>query len=170
MDALLEERRLVARVFRHWTEMPTAKRFPSKGDIDPWLLGDDWANCVLIRLDRDLDRSTFVTVGEKLLPEHAESLTDKSITACPRETLLGTMLKYLSRFKAIGGPLGIAGTANHHDAHVLFRALLLPVSSDGARIDYILGAANFRPLRNGEDKELRTRHQMAMLKVEKRQI
>jgi hypothetical protein len=170
MDTLLEERRLVSRVFRHWTEMSTAKRFASLDDIDPWLVGDDWANCVLIRVDPELDRSTFVVVGKNLLPQHNESLDGQPIAACPKEPLLGAILKYLARFHPDGGPLGIAGTATHHGAPILFRAVLLPLSTDGACIDHILGAANFRALHNGEDKQLRTRLQVVMLKVEKGQI
>lgn len=170
MDSLLAERRLVSRVFRHWTEMAMAKRFASKDDIDPWLVGDDWASCALIRIDPDLDRSTFVVVGENLLPQHDESLADKPIAACRGNTLLGAILKYLPRFRPDGGPLGIGGTAEHRGAPVLFRAVLLPLSGDGASIDHVLAAANFRDLRAGEDKELRTRLQVGVLKVEKDQI
>ena len=43
-----------------------------------------------------------------------------------------------------------------------------PVSADGgAHIDSVIGAANFRDLRMGEDKEPRTRLKVAILDVEK---
>jgi hypothetical protein len=50
-------------------------------DIDPWLLAADWSRCVLIRLG-DPGLSTFVMVGENLLPQHYESLVGRPISAC----------------------------------------------------------------------------------------
>jgi hypothetical protein len=55
-----EERRLVGRVLRHWTEIANGGRFPRRdvgqsvllakenhSEIDPWMLGEDGANLVL---------------------------------------------------------------------------------------------------------------------------
>jgi hypothetical protein len=169
MDGFVNEQRLVSRVFRHWTTWSAARRFPSKDDIDVSLLGDDAENCVLIRLAPELDQSTFVAVGETLLqPGH--SLDGRPIAACPRGTVLGTMLKYLPRFRPDGGPLSVAGSATHLGEQVLFRAVLLPLGDDGTSIDHILGAANCRALRRGEEKQLRTRLEVLMLKVEPGQI
>jgi hypothetical protein len=170
MDEPLNERRLASRVYGHWAEMALAKRFARMEDIDPWLLAADWSRCVLIRLDRDPGLSTFVMVGENLLPQHNESLVGRPITACPRDTLLGAILKYLPRFRPTGGPIGISGPATHLGAPVLFRGVLLPLSTDGNCIDHVLGAANFRPMLRGEEKQLRARLQVSMLRVEKGQI
>jgi hypothetical protein len=41
------ERRLVGRVLRHWTKTVHARGFPRHEEIDPWMLGDDWENCLL---------------------------------------------------------------------------------------------------------------------------
>jgi hypothetical protein len=61
--------------------------------------------------------------------------------------------------------------AAHGAGSVLCRAVLLPLSDDGgAHIDSVLGAANFRELHKGEDKELHTRLQVAILDVEKGQL
>ena len=53
---------------------------------------------------------------------------------------------------------------------VLFRGVLLPLSDDAVHIDHVLASANFRDLRRGEDKELKTRLEVAILTVEKGQI
>jgi hypothetical protein len=171
METLTDERRLVSRVLRHWHEMAIGKRFPNWSQIDPWLVGDDWANCAVVRFGPTLDQSSFVVVGPNLLPPQHESLDGKSIAACPHDTLLGALVKYLPRFQPNGGPLGVAGTAKHGAGLVLFRGVLLPLSDDGgAHIDSVLAAANFRELRKGEDKELRTRLHVAILDVEKGQV
>jgi hypothetical protein len=169
MDGLVPEQRLVSRVLRHWRACSAAKRFPSKDDIDVSRLGQDGRHCVLVRLEAALDQSTFAAVGESLRPDGL-ALEDRAVADCPKGTLLGTMVKYLPRFRPDGGPLSIAGSATHLDEPVLFRAVLLPLADDGAAIDHILGAANFRALRGGEEKQLRTRLEVQMLKVEPGQI
>jgi hypothetical protein len=169
MDGFANEQRLVYRVFRHWTTWSAARRFPSKDDIDVPVLGDDAENCMLVQLAAELDQSAFVAVGENLLPR-GDSLDGRPIAACPKGTLIGTMLKYLPRFRPNGGPLSVAGSATHLDEPVLFRGILLPLADDGTSIDHILGAANFRALRRGEEKQLRTRLEVLMLRVEPGQI
>jgi hypothetical protein len=169
MECLPKEQRLASRVLRHWAERCAAKRFPSKDDIDLSLLGDDWRNCMVVRIDPELDRSTFVSVGENLFRE-GEYLDGSPIAACPRGTLLGVTLRYLSRFRPDGGPLSVTGSASHFGELVLFRSVLLPLAEDGTSIDHILGAINFRALRPGEDKQLRARLEVFMLKVEPGQI
>src|SRR6516164_11396573 len=61
-----DERRLVGRVLRHWTEMVHQGDFPRLDEIDPWMLGDDWANCLLIAMEEPVERSHFVSVGKNL--------------------------------------------------------------------------------------------------------
>jgi hypothetical protein len=170
MDSLTNERRLVSRVLRHWHDAAKGRRCPSKSQIDPSLVGDDWASCAVIALDPTLDQSSFIIVGANLLPPRHDAVDGMPVTACPARSLLAVLVKYLPRFQPNGGPLAVSGIAAHGAGPVLFRSVLLPLSEDGARIDSVLGAANFRELHKGEDKELHTRLQVAILAVETGQI
>jgi hypothetical protein len=44
----------------------------------------------------------------------------------------------------------IEGRATLRDIGVLYRSALYPLSEDGVAIDHVLGAANYRPLRENE--------------------
>jgi hypothetical protein len=168
IKTLLDERRLVSRVLRHWDERSSDRRFPSKTDIDPWLVGTDWASCMLLALEPD--HSTFIVVGANLLPAGDDALDGKPTAACPEDTLVHTLLKHLPQCLASEGPLSIAGTSHHLGGRVLYRSVLLPLSDGGDKIDGMLIAANYRELRAGEEKTLRTRHEVVMLGVKKGQI
>ena len=50
-----EERRLVWRVLRNWTEIAHGGRFPCREEIDPWLRGEDGANCLLITVEWSIE-------------------------------------------------------------------------------------------------------------------
>ena len=61
-----EERRLVGRVLRHWTEIANGGRFPRRDEIDPWMLGEDGANLVLMAVQSPIELSHFVVVRVNL--------------------------------------------------------------------------------------------------------
>ena len=46
----------------------------------------------------------------------------------------------------------IEGRATLRGCGVLYRSALYPLSEDGTVIDYVLGAANWRPLRENEQR------------------
>ena len=154
---LLQDRRLVARVLRHWTEMAMAQRLPRRADIDPWMIGEDWANCALLQVNWPLQQSIFVAVGENILPARDPSLAGALIAACPSDTLLSVVLSHLSQVSSARACLTIEGTALHLGAMILYRAVLMPVSDNSVTLDHILAAVNYRELRAGEPRDLTTR-------------
>lgn len=149
MDTLLSERRLVSRMLHRWKQMAIGQKLPAIGDIDPWLVGDDWHNCVLIDLNPSPRQASFIMVGDNLLPEGAHDLTDRPIAQVPGETLLGTMLLQVPRVAESGMYFLVEGdTSVRHGVPILYRSVLLPLSTDGRVVDSILGAANYRELRD----------------------
>jgi hypothetical protein len=135
-----DERRLVERVSYHWTKMAAGGwGFPQLNEIDPWMVGDDWANCLVIAVQSPVELSHFVAVGENL-----------AVALCPRDTLAGVLLSHLPRGLSVRRSLIVEGGATLRGVPVLYRGALLPLSEDGEAIDHVLGAANCRALLAGE--------------------
>ena len=141
----LDERRLVLRVLHHWTEMAIAQRYPRKDNIDPWFVGDGWANCMMLNLNPDKQHSTFYVAGANLRPP-GRSLDGASIADCPDGTVLAVLLGQLERCIEDAAPVIVEGSTTHLGALVQYRGILLPLSEDGEAIDGILGAANFKKI------------------------
>jgi hypothetical protein len=134
--SLQDERRLVERVLHHWTEMAAGGwGFPRLNEIDPWMAGNDWANCLVIAVQSPIELSHFVAVGENL-----------AVALCPRDTLAGVLLSHLPRVLSVRRSLIVEGGATYRGMPVLYRGALLPLSEDGDTIDHVLGAANHRAL------------------------
>ena len=70
------ERRLVERVLLRWTKMAERRRFPRLTEIDHWMVGEDWANCLLIAVESPIELSHFTAVGKNL-----------AVALCPEDTL-----------------------------------------------------------------------------------
>jgi hypothetical protein len=163
MKALADERRLVSRVLRHWRERARQGRpYPNALEIDPWLVGDDWESCFLVKRDQG-EEYTFLAVGSALSSKGA-SLELSPVSKCPPDTVLAATLKHLSRCVA-GETISIESTASHNGTPVLFRAVLAPVAEDGMHPDGAFGAVNYRAMVPGDDKSLRTRNEVRELEV-----
>jgi hypothetical protein len=128
-----DERRLVERVLRHWTQLAVRRRFPRHSEIDRWMAGDDRANCVLIAVQSPVELSHFTAVGENL-----------AVALCPGDTLAGVLLSHLPWVVSSRCCLIVEGGATLRGVPILYRGALLPLSEDGDTIDHVLGAANHR--------------------------
>src|SRR5436309_14615154 len=134
-----EERRLVRRVLRHWTEISHSGRFPRRDQIDPWMQGEDGPNSLLITLETPIELSQFVVVGVNL-----------AIALCPTDTLAGVLLSQVPRVVSARRGLMIEGGATLRGADIIYRAVLLPLCEGSVAIDHVLGAMNYRSLRTNE--------------------
>jgi hypothetical protein len=152
MEIVVDDRRLVSRVRRHWEAAAADRKVPSKHDIRPWLVGDDWSNCVLVRFAPMLDQWIFAVIGEGLRPSGSQILAGDPIADCPGDTFLGLTLSFLPRVTASGTYFLMEGsTTILADGPILYRSILLPLSDNGGKtIDAVLGAANFRKI--GEER------------------
>jgi hypothetical protein len=137
-----DERRLVGRILRHWKDMVHERGLPRLDEIDPWMLGEDWANCVLIAVEMPVELSHFIAVGENL-----------AVALCPSDTLAGVLLSHLPQVLSERRCLIVEGGAMLRGVKILHRSVLLPLSADGGTIDHVLGATNYRPLRADEAAE-----------------
>ena len=134
------KRRLVDRVLRLWLEMALGLGFPRLDQIEPSKLGVDWANCFVIAVQSPVSLSYFAICGVNL-----------SFAFCPDDSLAGVLLSHLPKVLSERRCLMIEGSARLRDIDILYRSGLYPLSDDGIAIDHVLGAANYRPLRNNED-------------------
>jgi hypothetical protein len=136
---VLFRRRLVDRVLRLWTEMARGGRFPRRDQIEPWMLGEDWATCLVIAVQSPVRLSYLLAVGENL-----------SFAHCPNDSLAGVLLSHLPQVLSERRCLMIEGRATLRGTDVVYRSALFPLSEDGVAIGHVLGAANHRLLRENE--------------------
>jgi len=150
-QSLQDERGLVERVLHHWTEMAAGGwGFPQLNEIDPWMVDDDWTNCLLVAVRSPIERSHFVVVGDNLISEASRLLAGAPVALCPRDTLAGVLLSLLPQVLSARRCLIAEGVARYQGAAILYRSALLPLSENGVVIDHALGAANHRALRPDE--------------------
>lgn len=144
--ALPADDRLVLRILRHWDDAGANRLFPSKHQIDPSVIGDDWGNCALIDLHHRVERSTIVAVGDRLQPIPELPIEGNPLFKCPFNALLGVIAWRLPVVVDQRAPLSVTGVASHFGTPILYRGVLLPLAEDGVEMDAVLVAANHRAL------------------------
>lgn len=140
------ERRLVLRVLQRWEELRGTRTLPPRDEIDEAAMGDDWPCCLV--LDLDIGSASegapyFTHVGAALEAADWNS-PGRRLSDCPEGTLLKMATAFFPRVLDKRIPISIGASGQHLGRAILFRAILLPLSNDGERIDALLGAANFR--------------------------
>ena len=146
------EMRLTMRVLAYWREICSEREFPQSSDVAAEGLGADWSNCLLIAVDAMPERSSFLYVGSELIMPDSASLVGSLVAVCSRETILGIATAYLGTVLHRRVPVSMSGSGTHRGAPILYRSILLPLSTDGHAIDGLLGAANFRYVRTSEEE------------------
>ena len=73
-----------------------------------------------------------------------------AVALCPTDTLAGTLLSRVRQVVSSRRGLMIEGVATLRGEGIRYRAVLPPLSEDGATIDHVLGAMNYRALRTNE--------------------
>jgi hypothetical protein len=134
------KQRLVNRVLRLWKELAQEATFPRRDQIDPSVLGEDWANCLVIAVQSPVKLSNFLEVGRNF-----------SGARWPNNTLAGVLLSYLPQVLSERHCLIIEARAILDGIAVQYRSALFPLSDDGVAIDHILAAANYRLLHRNEE-------------------
>jgi hypothetical protein len=73
-----------------------------------------------------------------------------SFTRCPDESFAGVLLSHVPQVLSERRCLMIEGITRLSDLDILYRSALYPLSDDGILIDHVLGATNYRQLRENE--------------------
>lgn len=145
-EAWKTERRLVLRLLGYWQVLRGTRHYPSLTDIDPEVIATDWPDCVLIARGEPAKRSTYRHVGHRLLPPDWASPEGHPITETPTGALLQPATAFLSMVLEKEVPISIGGQYETiSQGPVLYRAILMPLSTDGRYIDGLFGGTNCRP-------------------------
>jgi hypothetical protein len=144
MAAPNREKRLTLRALGYWRDILRDRRFPRCDDVDPGALGDDWLNCIILKLAAPLGESRFVHVGQNLCFPPRAVLRECRLSDVPREAVLHAATSYVSRVLEKHVPVSVDGFTVLCGGFALYRSILMPLSDGGDTIDAVFGAASFR--------------------------
>lgn len=140
-----DERRMQVRAYNYWASLLGTDAFPS---VTSFLEGDhpDFAeHLVLLHFDNGIEDPAITFLGARLAEECGTRSAIQRLSDVPGRSLLSRITDHYLQIIANQAPIGFeAEFVNQHGRTVLYRGILLPFSSDGSGIDYIMGAINWK--------------------------
>ena len=137
------ERRLNIRLLDYWQVLRGERSYPTLQDFKfDAVDGLKPFSFLLEFSDGDID-PVFRYIGEALTEDCGQNLLQKPVSEVPRHTLLTQVTDHCLQVLAHKAPISFE--AEYIDAagdDVLYRSILLPLSSDGEVIDCVVGAIN----------------------------
>jgi hypothetical protein len=141
------ERRLVFRLLSHWRTLIGEGDFPSFAELDPTAMPDMWPFCFVLDATRHA-QDPILRVAQPGVSGLAGDVIGKALSELPEATLIAQACSYAHEVMRKRVPISRGGDFIRRDGvRVLYRSILLPMSDDGETIAGLLGAANFREVK-----------------------
>ena len=138
------ERRMVGRALALWEKLRDGRSFPSRADCDGSGAGDLAPNTFLIKVSESEENDEVVGCGPALREALGSDPTGQKVSkVLPSATERGlTFWRVAAELKK---PIADIGSfTNAQGQEVLYRSVLLPLSDDQERVNFLLGAFSFR--------------------------
>lgn len=149
----IRDLRLTMRLMGLWWIRRGERRFPTLEDFNPAELSDVWRDCFTLMLKNPLPQSTFVHVGKAIAEASSDSGELETLEQVEENTLLGRATSYVESVLEVGFPVIESGEyMDFRGQTVMFRSILLPVSRNQDKIDYLIGSARSKAKRSGAEK------------------
>jgi hypothetical protein len=152
----VDERRMQVRAYNYWASLLGNRVYPSVEDLD--LGGADFGtHSVLLDFTAGIENPAIAFLGDRL---RGESGVDDVhyISQIPGRSLLSRLTDHYLQIIANRAPIGFeAEFVNDRGATVMYRGILLPLSSDDDTIDFIMGVINWKeaiPQESAEELQL----------------
>ena len=142
-----DERRMQVRAYNYWAGLLGNHTFPPVATLLAGVYPDFAENAVLLHFDDGIEDPAIAFVGGKLAAECGTESSIERLSQVPGRSLLSRITDHYMQIIANQAPIGFeAEFVNQHGRTILYRGILLPFSSDGLQIDYIMGVINWKEL------------------------
>ena len=146
-----DERRMHVRAYNYWVSLLAGRPFPSIGDVDPGTVEDFGAHSVLLDFSRNSENPEIAYLGTELRAECGIDRTIKNINQVPARSLLSRLTDHYLQIIANRAPIGFeAEFVGQRGHNMMYRGILMPLSSNGEVIDFIYGVINWKELADSE--------------------
>ena len=142
-----DERRMQVRAYNHWASLLGDRMFPDIEDLDPANLPDFGPHSVLLDFSYGIDNPAVRFLGERLAQECGAQGVITRLSDVPPRSLLSRITDHYMQILANQAPIGFeAEFVNHAGVAILYRGILLPLSSNDETIDFIYGVINWKEM------------------------
>jgi len=146
LDGTIDNPNLLG-LYHYWQAKRGSRRWPTRGDIDPLEMPSLLGSIILIDVQHSPLRFRYRLTGTKLVQTAGYNLYGKGPEHIPNAEYRALVTDVLTRVATTGRPVAWSGERSREERTWHYDALMLPLSSDGAVIDMLLGAQLYQPIK-----------------------
>ena len=140
-----DERRMHVRAYNYWVSLLRGRPYPSIEDVNPSTLADFGPHSVLLDFTKSEEDPTISYVGDAIRSECRIEGELGRVSDVPSRSLLSRLTDHYLQIIANCAPIGFeAEFVGNEGQNTMYRGILMPLSSDGQRIDFIYGVINWK--------------------------
>ncbi len=142
---------LADRFLSYWDGLRRDRGFPLITDLNLDRMGEFVPYTFNLDISYSAENPTLRFVGPELARDCGGNAANRHLSALPRHCLVARALRNYSKVITHRKPFTVADEfVNAEGGKVFYRAVMLPFSLAGSRIDYIIGAISGKEVRSGE--------------------
>jgi hypothetical protein len=140
-----DERRMHVRAYNYWVSLLRGRAYPSMADVDPNNIEDFGPHSVLLDFTRSTEDPAVAFIGDAIRAECSIGNEIRTVSDVPSRSLLSRLTDHYLQIIANCSPIGFeAEFVGQNGRNTMYRGILMPLSSDGERIDFIYGVINWK--------------------------
>ena len=134
------------RLYEYWDEKRGGRKMPARADLDPLDMRFAIGDVILVDvLDEDPPRFRIRLHGTNLSERTNFDLTGKMLDEMPAPEFRNLATRSFRRVVRTREPMHVLAERLLDDRHQRYEAILLPLSSDGERIDRLMVGMIYDP-------------------------
>ena len=137
------EQRLTFRLLSYWNRIRATREFPSLADVNIQEIAEMWHLTFTIALPEN-EKPYFQYFGPELVGIIGENLTNVDLEDAFHNSIMGSLIGFYDKVVAQRAPVSESSQFYNDGKEIRYRSLILPLSSDGQRIDYLVGTTNYK--------------------------
>ena len=141
--AVQSEHRMARHLLNYYMTLRADRRFPLITQLDLDEIREYVPNSFSLQLDAKAGDPTLRFIGRELSRDCGGDFTNRTLSDLPPQSLLAIVTRNFNQVLEEQGPSILSeGFSDAEGAETLYRAVMLPFSTTGSEIDYIIGAVN----------------------------
>lgn len=137
------EQRLTFRLLSYWNRIRGDREFPSLADVNINEITEMWHFTFTIALKED-GCPNFHYFGPELIQIIGEDYTGEDVDAAVEGGLLGNLIGFYPKVIEQRSPVSESSHFYNEGKEIRYRSLIVPLSSDGKQIDFLVGTTNYK--------------------------
>ena len=138
------EQRLTFRLLSYWNRIRGDKKFPSLSDVNISEITEMWHFTFTIAVSGPVSDHMFQYFGPELASIFGHDYSGESMENAMQDLMISNTIGFYDKIFETKAPISESSSFHKDGGEVRFRSLIVPLSSDGTVIDYVLGTTNYK--------------------------